>query len=339
MNLKSGATFVVFTAMILAFVMYISSLGIRVSPSDHPTKLSMDVADINNLTVDSNVLLRGAPVGKVSQIDTSLHSATIHFYVEEAYAIPLNSVVRLENLSALGESYIEIEPRESGGQVYASGQQISTSDIKAPSSISELGTSVVRVMNQMDPGQLQNVIGEADDALPDPYAVLPNLARASVMIRNTVRDMHGAGRQVLDNSQSLLENADFLGPTLAESATGLRDLGLPLQRLWNLGVAITLRNDTPGNVFVFGKFLARIQKFLDDRGPDVRALTEPLTANIQAIAAALQTIDTSQVLTNLLSAVPEDGAINLHVTTPEAAPGEASPDAPSGGEPSVGGGG
>jgi hypothetical protein len=46
-------------------------------------------------------------------------------------------------------------------------------------------------------------------------------------------------------------------------------------------------------------------------------LTEPLTANIKAIAASLTTIDTSQVLANLLSAVPADGAINLHVTIPE----------------------
>jgi phospholipid/cholesterol/gamma-HCH transport system substrate-binding protein len=67
----SLATFVAFFAMIAVFVGYIASLGIRVSPPANRTALSLDVADINNIAVDSNVLLRGVPVGKVTSIDTA----------------------------------------------------------------------------------------------------------------------------------------------------------------------------------------------------------------------------------------------------------------------------
>ncbi len=72
-------------------------------------------SDINNIVVDSNVLLRGVPVGKVTRIDTSVATATIHFYIDGQYQVPVDSDVRLDNLSALGESYIELEPRSSGG--------------------------------------------------------------------------------------------------------------------------------------------------------------------------------------------------------------------------------
>ena len=62
------ATFVAFFAVVIAvFVGYIASLGIRVAPPAKRTNLSMDVADINNIVVDSNVLLRGVPVGKVTR--------------------------------------------------------------------------------------------------------------------------------------------------------------------------------------------------------------------------------------------------------------------------------
>ncbi|CDO30833.1 MlaD family protein [Mycolicibacterium porcinum] len=334
MNWRALISFVAFFAMIAGFLTYVGSLGIRVNPPENRIALSMDVPDINSLELDSNVLLRGIPIGKVTQIEADTSHATIHFYVDNRHKIPVDSVVRLENLSALGESYLEVEPQSTGGPTYTDGQRIATETIRQPASISELGTSVVRVLNQMNPAQLSNVLNEADKALPDPYAVLPNLERASLLLRNTTQDLNGRGMAVLDNSQSLLENAGFVGPALANAAPPLRDLGPAIQTLWNNGTAIGLRTDTPGNVWIFGRFLQRIQKLLDDRGSDIRVLTEPLTANINAIAASLTTINTSEVLANLLRVVPADGVINLHVTNDGGAivPAPAGPP-PTGGEP------
>jgi phospholipid/cholesterol/gamma-HCH transport system substrate-binding protein len=313
---KAVASFAAFIIMIVGFFAYVASLGIRVSAPAQRANLSMNVADINNLVVQSNVLLRGVPVGKVTGIDTSTANATIHFYIDGKYKVPANSVVRLENLSALGESYIELEPRNSDGPSFHDGQQLAPDSVRQPASISELGASVVRVENQLDPGQLEHVIAEADTALPDPYVVLPNLQRASLLLRNTTNDLHGAGRAALDNAQSLLENAGFVGPALADAAGPVRVIGPGIHQLWNNFASIMLRTRAPGSLYIFGKLLQRIQKLLDDRAPDIRVLTEPLTPNMQAIAASLSTIDTSQVLANLLSAVPEDGAINLHVAIP-----------------------
>jgi phospholipid/cholesterol/gamma-HCH transport system substrate-binding protein len=315
-NFKSMISFVVFLGMVIAFVGYVASLGVRIAPPARRANLSMDVSDISNLEVESNVLLRGVPVGKVSRIDATTSNATIHFYIDDKYRVPADSVVRLENLSALGESYIELEPRNSGGPVFQDGQRVAPESVKPPGSISELGVSVVRMLNQLDPNQLKRVIGEADAGLPDPYSVLPNLQRASLLLRNTTADLNGQGKKVLENSQSLLENAGFVGPALADTTPAAQDLGPELQMEWNNAMTIPTRE--PGaSVYVLGKLVQRIQKLLDDRAPDIRVLTEPLTANIKAIAAALTTIDPSQVLANLLAAVPEDGVINLHVTIPE----------------------
>src|ERR1700723_1503374 len=110
--------------MIAGFVGYISSLGIRVNPPTDRTNLSMDVSDTNNLVVNSNVLLRGVPVGKVSGISASASNATIQFYVDGKYKVPADSVVRLENLSALGESYVDLEPGSSAGPMFRDGQRI-----------------------------------------------------------------------------------------------------------------------------------------------------------------------------------------------------------------------
>ena len=116
MRTRDAVTFIAFGLMIAVSVGYIASLGVRVRPPSNRTNVSMEVADTNSLVVGSNVLLRGVPVGKVSKIDGSIHAATIDFYVDNRYRVPVDSEVRLENLSALGESYIGLFPQRDDGR-------------------------------------------------------------------------------------------------------------------------------------------------------------------------------------------------------------------------------
>lgn len=313
---KSGmiiASFVAFFAMIAVFVGYLATLGIRAAPPAKRTTLSMAVADVNNLVAGSNVLFRGVPVGKVTAIETSVATANVYFYIADQYKIPVDSDIRLENLSALGESYIELEPRSSGGPTFRNGQRFKSDAVKQPSSISELATSVVRVLNQLDPKQLGDVVREADLALPDPAAVLPNLARASLLTRNTVAGFKGQGRELLDNFQVLLRNAGFVGPALAGGAPSLQDLGPVFSMAWGLGLKDHILSAFPITPLFVGDFFAHFQKFLDDRGIDLKVLGEATSSNVVLIANALKNLDSSQILSNLLATVPEDGAIELHV--------------------------
>jgi ABC-type transporter Mla subunit MlaD len=275
--------------------------------------MAMNVPTINNMELDARVLLRGVPVGKVTGLDSTPEAGTIHFYVDGQYKIPHDSEIRLENLSALGESYIEIEPRHVDGPYWKNGEMLATEVVKTPHSISELGASVTRVLNEMNPTELSRVVGEADAALPDVNAVLPNLANASLLLRNTTADLHGQGRDVLRNFETLLQNADWVGPALADSAFSIGQIGDGIRRTASNAANTALATEQPTTTYVFGKLLQRLQKLLDDRGSDIRVLTEPLMPNIKAIAGAMGSIDTSQILSNLIASVPEDGAIELHI--------------------------
>jgi phospholipid/cholesterol/gamma-HCH transport system substrate-binding protein len=225
----------------------------------------------------------------------------------------------LDNLSALGESYIELEPRSSGGPTLRDGQQIAPQDVKQPPSISELGTSVVRVLNEMDPGQMSRVIDEADAGLPDPDVVLPNLSHASLLLRNTTADFRGTGRQLLGNLQTLLRNADFVGPKLAATAPPLKDLGPAIAATWN-SIHMAAMFLLPTDTLTFSALLGRLQKFLDDRGGDLKILGVATSENMKLIANALRNIDSTELMKNLQATVPEDGPIDLHVPVPAQSP-------------------
>jgi phospholipid/cholesterol/gamma-HCH transport system substrate-binding protein len=316
MKIRHLITFIAFSIIVVYSVSYIAWLGVRIGPPDDRVNVSMQVADVNGLVVDSNVLLRGVPVGKVVGIDTSLQSATIHFYIDKQRQVPVDSEVRLENLSALGETYIGLMPRTEDGPMFRDGQEVATEEIKQPASISELAASVVHLLKQTDPQKLHRLVDEADQALPDQRAVLPNLTRASVLLRNTVMSMNGRGSETLANFQTLLQNAGFVGPVLAQTTPYLPKIGNEINgSLWAL-IDSLVGSGGPQSLRLFGRLLDRITKFLDDRAPDLKVIAETLMPNIQGIAAAAMNIDTGQILSNMLDAIPEDGTITLRVTTP-----------------------
>jgi virulence factor Mce-like protein len=315
-KIQHAISFLAFGTIVAFAVYYIAALGVRIGPPDNRVDIAMQVPDINGLVVDSNVLLRGVPVGKVTGIEASLKGATIHFYVDGSHQIPVDSDVRLENLSALGESYIGLVPRSTGGPVFHNGQRVAAQDITQPASISELATSVVRVLNQMDPDRLDRLVDESDRALPNPDTVLPNLARASTLLRSAVTGMNGRGSHVLKNFETLLQNADWVGPKLAQINPALLALGTPLNGMFIAALHVVIDTGAPEGIKNVGRLLARVQQFLDTRAPDLKVFAEAFTPNIKAIAAAAMNFDTGQILSNMLDAIPEDGTITLRVQTP-----------------------
>lgn len=310
-------TFVLFAAMIALAVVDMRSLGVRVGPPAKRTNVTMEVGDVNGLVVDSNVLLRGVPVGKVTAINASLSRATVDFYIDDRYRVPIDSDVRLENLSALGETYIGLVPRQDGGPSMYNNMRITTEMVTQPASISQLAASVARLLDQADPDALKRVVNEADAALPDPNTVLPNLSRTGVLVRNMVSDLNGRGGDLLDNFQTLLRNAQWVGPLLADVAPGMGATGHNVAETISSS-RLTLVQGAPGILRDFAKFLDRIQRLLDNNAGDFQVLGEAMLPHLKGIGGALLNFDTGQILSNVLATVPPDGVVTLHVAVPPA---------------------
>jgi phospholipid/cholesterol/gamma-HCH transport system substrate-binding protein len=311
-RLRDAVSFLAFGAIIVFVLGYFAMQGVRIKPPSGRTDLSIEVPDINGLATGSNVLLRGVPVGKVTGIATSMRASTVDFYIEGQYGVPADSEVRLENLSALGESYISLRPLGDSGRMLRSGERIETQRVTPQPSVSELATSVTRVLHQMDPHALKRVVTEADTALPDPTTTLPNMARASVLLNNTVNEMHGSGRRDLRNLQALLRDAEWVNPALNSVGPSILALGKATQDLMKQLPTLMHRGE-PENLTNLNRLIARVQGLLDDRGGDLKVLGEAFQPKLNAIAASLMNFDTSQVLDNYLQQVPADGTITLHV--------------------------
>lgn len=331
MKVKGALSFAAFAVMIVFALGYFRSMGVSLTPPPQRTSVSMAVHDISGLVVGSSVQLRGVPIGAVTGITTSLAGATVNFYVDSHYKIPVDSDIRLENLSALGEAYVEFVPRSEGGPMLQDGQRLAAEAITQPPSISDLATTVVRVLNQFDPPALERIVDETDAALPSPTAVLPNLSRTATLLRNTAATMHGKGRDLLDNFQVLLRNAHWVGPVIAFNTPWLTKMGHDFAALNDAAVVLHDRG-APQTLHNLSHLVGRLEHFLDHSGGDVKVLMQSMLPYLNDISGALMNLDTAQILHNALASVPEDGAVTLHVTIPDA----RTPENPPAGVPPTG---
>lgn len=305
----SYAAFVAITAIVL---LYFSTLGLRVSPPSGRTNLSMDVPDVNGLVPDSNVLLRGVPVGKVVKISTGINAASIDFWIGGDYKVPADTVVQLQNLSALGESYIELVPRSSGGPLLHDNQHISTAKVVAPASVSELATTATRILDQLDPGALQRIIAEANAAFPDPVRVLPNISRATTLFNNMLSGLNGEGRVLLSNFGTLIRNSEWINPDVTAVTPEVTKAGIFWQDFWK-HLPIWFTRDNPEGLMELNNLVKRVQNLLDDRGGDLKVLGEAFQPKLNTIAATLMNFDSGQILDHFLNQVPAEGLITLRV--------------------------
>jgi phospholipid/cholesterol/gamma-HCH transport system substrate-binding protein len=128
--------------------------------------------------------------------------------------------------------------------------------------------------------------------------------------------MHGRGAVLLDNFQSLLANSGFLGPIFTDLGPQVLGLGQDIRAVFSIFPAI-FRNGAPQSFINLSRFIGRIQRLLDNNAGDLKVLGEAFRPHIKAIAGALLNFDPAQILSNVVASLPEDGAVTLHVRTPE----------------------
>jgi phospholipid/cholesterol/gamma-HCH transport system substrate-binding protein len=311
-KVKDVVSYLVFGIIIAIVLSYFSSLGLRVSAPSNRINLSMDVPEINGLVPDSNVLLRGVPVGKVTKTSTDTNAASIEFWVEGKYKIPVDTQVELQNLSALGESYLQLVPRSEGGPLLKDNQRIDTESVVAPASVTELAATATRILNQLEPGALQRIISEADAAFPDPVRVLPNLSRATTLFNNMLNGLNGEGRVLLSNFGTLIRNSEWINPDLTAVTPNVTLIGLYWQDFFK-HLPILFSRDSPNSFRQLKYLLDRVQSLLDTNGGDLKVLGEAFQPKLNTIAATLMNFDSGQILENFLNQVPADGMITLRV--------------------------
>ncbi|MVU75679.1 MCE family protein [Nocardia sp. ET3-3] len=294
---------------------YLAFGVVRADPFAEYTDASMVLTNSGGLSVGSPVLLTGIKVGKITAVDSTPHGVQVDFRIDADSKLPVDSAITIEQLSALGEPYVEFRPKTGGAPYVKNGQRLDTASVRTPLSIPEVSRLVNKVMNQLDPKVAASLASTLGTAFQGTDAAMPPLTRAGDLLANAIMSREPKIAQLLNSFQVAASNMDGIAAGTAAAAPAFEQFEQSLEALVN--AVGRLVDGTPGpQTYVEGNglapFLARLTEWLKTAGPELKTLTPQLQPVVDAARTAGPQINISSLITQALASTGDD-AVRVQV--------------------------
>ncbi|NMN98894.1 MlaD family protein [Antrihabitans stalactiti] len=315
-KLSSVLSLIAIATVLVVGAGYLAFGIVRVDWFTEYTTATMVLTNSGSLGPNSPVLLSGVKVGDITSVTNVADGVEVAFRVEDKFAIPTVSTVVIENLSALGEPYVQFTPTTADGPYLQDGQQIDTRTIAMPLSIPDVARTVTTLMNQLDPEAISSIVATVTQGLSGLENVIPNLARSTSLLAATILSRTPEIRSLLTDLQNIGSDMEWTGPSMASAGPLWADFGVKVEMVVeSLAKFVRLpgvpQNYITGNGIV--PFLPKVTAYIEEVGPDLATLV-PIIAPLAATAtAAIPAIDLSSLISQALNATAADGAIHLQI--------------------------
>ncbi|WP_327326833.1 MCE family protein [Streptomyces sp. NBC_01210] len=199
--------------------------GLGDSLLDRAYTVRADFVDSGGVFPGAEVTYRGVPVGRVGELRlTGSGGVSVALDIEDASRIPADSLAVVANRSAVGEQYVDLQPRASGGPYLRDGSAIARRDTRVPLPTSDLVLSLDRLVNSVGRKDLQITIDELGKAFA---GTGPHLSRLVDSGNELVESASGSLPQtiaLIEDSRKVLKTQADQGSAIKSFSRDLADL-------------------------------------------------------------------------------------------------------------------
>ncbi|WP_404380988.1 MCE family protein [Knoellia locipacati] len=187
-------------------------------------------AQSGGIFVGSEVTYRGVKVGRVSGLELEKDGVLVEAQLDRGTEVPKDTRAVVENRSAVGEQYLDLQPRTADGPMLETGDRIPRKDTAYPIRVDELLLHVDKTVRSVDQDDLRTVVDELgtgfDGAGPDLSRLIDNgdlLTQAAIdALPETVR--------LIKQSKTVLDTQRDTAPQIKNFATDFANLSETLQK-------------------------------------------------------------------------------------------------------------
>ncbi|MFE9324552.1 MlaD family protein [Nocardia sp. NPDC052278] len=294
---------------------YLTFGVVRFDPLADYTNASMVLRNSGSLGVGSPILLTGIPIGKVTSVENTAAGVEVGFRVDKGQQVPTDSTVTIEQLSALGEPYVQFVPNTGGGPYLKDGQRLDTKDIRTPLSIPEVARLVTKTMNQLDPTVVGSIVDTLGKSISGTSAAMPELARSGDLLAATIMTRAPKIAELLNSFQLAASDIEWAGPATSIGAPDLVRFGQSLDDLVEAVGRLVTAGNSP-QMYLEGDglvpFLQRVTEWMDKVGPELKSLIPGLRPLADAVTASAPRIDLSSLISQALHETGDD-AVKVRV--------------------------
>lgn len=181
-----------------------------------PYELRMEVANAGGLYSRADVDLLGTRVGSVRELIPGPGTGTtVVLAVDPGVEIPRDVRAVVGSKSAIGEGFVELEPRSSGGPLLADGDVIPLHDTVSPPRLESLLGHLDGLVGSLPADDLSVLLDEGSTALD---GIAPSVGQ---MVDGTQR-LSRSGVANLEDTTALIRDARTVLDTQVELAPGTR---------------------------------------------------------------------------------------------------------------------
>ena len=204
-------------------------VGTVVSP---PFEVRAQFASSGGIYTRADVDLLGTRVGSVRRIIPGPGTGTtVVLALDHGARIPRDVTATIGNKSAIGEQYVELEPKSADGPVLASGDVISLARTTSPIDVASLIGDLDALAGSIPAKDLATVMTELSTALDGVGGSLGQLIVDTDRLTRT--SLAGADdlNQLIDNASTVLDTQVAKGPQTAAYLRELAGLTTELHRI------------------------------------------------------------------------------------------------------------
>ncbi|MFH5229349.1 MlaD family protein [Antrihabitans spumae] len=313
MKIPAPVSLVMLLAMTLVCSAYMAVAVLDIDPRRVTNTITVLVDSSGGLMETSEVDLRGMKIGRVQQISTTADGLAVEIEVDAAYPIPVDSEVRIGNLSAAGEQYLDFRPPSADGPYLDDGAIVPATQVKASATVSDTLTKIDSLTGQLDAATLERLVTTVSVGNKGREADIANLSRATMLFAQMLQDKKDPITRLYVNLQTLGDNFDGYGSVLGDTTP-------VVSALTPNGVQIIQEFEEYSHVaehvwdHPIGPLVAKIGEYLDILAPDlalVSTVVKPATSQLRPLR-----VDLGSIMNILLTVFPDGGPARVAVAVP-----------------------
>ncbi|MFJ4554821.1 MCE family protein [Streptomyces massasporeus] len=185
-----------------------------------------DFSDSGGIFSGAEVTYRGVPVGRVGALRLSgSEGVSVALEIEDgAPRIPSDTLAVVANRSAVGEQYVDLQPRRSGGPYLLDGSAIPREDTRVPLPVTDMVLSLDRLVTSVGKEDLRITVDELGEAFSGTGPRLSRLVDSGNALVESASDS-------LPETVSLIEDSRTVLKTQADQGSSIKSFSRDLAAL------------------------------------------------------------------------------------------------------------
>jgi phospholipid/cholesterol/gamma-HCH transport system substrate-binding protein len=260
-----------FAAVTALGVSYVgaSYAGLADRVVNHPYTVRAQFADSGGIFTGAEVTYRGVPVGRVGALRLTSDGVSVDLRLRHGTRIPSDTLAVVADRSAVGEQYVDLQPRTDNGPYLHGGSTVARADTRIPLPTTTLILSLDRLVQSVGKQNLRTTVDELGKAFSGTGPDLSRLVDSGNQLVQSASD-------ALPQTVSLIENSKAVLKTQVDKGSAIKSFSRDLAALTG-----QLKSSDPD-----------IHRIIDGGTPAVDELNALLTASRQDLAVLLANLIT-----------------------------------------------